>query len=278
MKFYTHLTKFIIIPYLGVVLFVYVVQRDMLYFPSQDIQPIAAYGLPEKLQDITFTAADGVRLQAWYAPPEQGKDSVVFFHGNAGNLANRKHKYQEILSRGYGLMALDYRGYGKSQGTPNEEGLYQDARAAIAFLQAENIPTKKMILYGESLGTGVATQMGLEHEVKLLALEAPYSSIAAVAQATYWFLPVTLLLKDRYDSAQKIGHIDDPLILFHGTADRVIPIGFGRELFSHAKEPKQAYYFKGLGHNNHNIKTNLDLIENFIQSGFSISSLPAAGD
>ena len=147
-----------------------------------------------------------------------------------------------------GVLLAEYRGFGGNGGTPREQGLYADARAAIGFLGRQGVGPGRMVLFGESLGSGVAVQMATEYACAALVLEAPYSSVVDVAQDRYWMFPVKALVKDRYNSTAKIGKVRCPILIMHGTADRVIPIKFGERLFALAPSPKEMKVYPGLGH------------------------------
>ena len=147
-----------------------------------------------------------------------------------------------------GVLLAEYRGFGGNSGSPSEQGFYDDARAAIAFLRQQGVEPGRMVFYGESLGSGVAVQMATEFACGALVLEAPYSSVADVAQGRYWMFPVKALVRDRYDSTAKIARVRCPIFIMHGTADRVIPIRYGERLYALAPAPKEMKVYPGLGH------------------------------
>lgn len=224
-------------------------QRKLLYFPDRNIMPPESYGL-EGFADLRATSADGTRVQLWYKAAQSGFPTIIYFHGNAAHLGNRAGTYHSFTQAGFGLLALSYRGYGKSEGTPSENGIYQDARAAIAYARHElNIPANKLIYYGESLGSGVAIQVANEQPPGAVVLEAPYTSVAQRAAEIYFYVPVQLLIRDRFESYRKIGGVHAPLLILHGLQDTVIPIAHGKAILAQANEPKQAYFFPNIGHN-----------------------------
>ncbi len=210
-------------------------QRRLLYFPDPQIVAPATVGVPA--QALVRRAADGVSLTMWWAPPRDGRAVVIYFHGNGGNLAYRAPVFRDLIDAGYGLMALSYRGYAGSGGRPGEEGFAEDARAAHAAA-AELAPEADIVLFGESLGSGVAVRLAAERPVSGVVLNAPYTSVEERAQEIFWYLPVRLLLADRYRSRDVIGCIRAPLLILHGEADTVIPVAHGRALFASASEPK----------------------------------------
>jgi fermentation-respiration switch protein FrsA (DUF1100 family) len=227
----------------------YLFQRQLIYFPNSTVPDRVTAGLPEMVV-LGLETADGLVLRAWWHPPAgDGMPVIVFFHGNAGHLGHRGFKLRPFLDRGYGVLSLAYRGYSGNPGSPTEEGLYADARAALAYVDAADIDLSRVVLYGESLGSGVAVQMASERAVGALVLEAPFSSLADVAQSHYPFLPVRLLVKDRFDSLAKIAANAAPVLVLHGERDSTIPMRFGRRLFEAAHEPKRMQTFPDAGHN-----------------------------
>lgn len=232
-----------------VVLLMYAGQRQLEYFP--DTRPPGAprdSGVPE-MREVTVKTDDGLSLVAWFAPPKK-KDGriVVMFHGNGGNIAERAGKARNFLGRGYGVYMAEYRGYGGNAGSPTEEGLYRDARAGLKWLEGQGFSPAQFVIYGESIGTGVAVQMASEIKPNILILEAPFSSAAAVGQANYFWLPVAFLMKDKFDSIAKIGAISPALLIVHGDRDNIVPIRFSRDLFAAANDPKKFVTIGGGGH------------------------------
>lgn len=234
--------------YLVIVVLMYTLQRLLLYHPSRRIGPPDTYGLSGFSEDF-INAPDGTPLQVWYRPAAQGFPTIAYFHGNADHIGNRSPILQALADKGFGVLGLSYRGYGKSGGSPDENGLYMDARTAIAYLNGKGIATENLILYGESLGTGVAVQMATEHPVAMLILQAPYISVEDRASELYRFIPVKRMIKDKFRSIDKIGRVRAPLLLFHGEQDAVIPPSHGRRLLAQANEPKQGHF---LGQTHHN--------------------------
>lgn len=234
--------------YLGVAGFLFAYQRDFLYFPDTR-RPIADVAGVSSLREIELVTPDGLRLLAWYVPPPAGKPVLIYFHGNGGNIGYRAPRLSQFTSVGLGVLMPEYRGYGGNAGQPTEEGLYADAVAAMEFLKAEGLGPERIIVYGESLGTGVATRIASERQVAALVLEAPYTSITAMAGQQFSFLPVSLLLKDRYDSLSRIAQVRAPILIFRGEHDEIVPPALGRELFDAAKEPKEFWSVPEAGHN-----------------------------
>jgi len=175
-------------------------------------------------------------------PPRGDAPTVLYFHGNGGSLRLRVDRFQRIVAAGVGLVALSYRGYGGSTGKPTEDGLINDARAAYAFA-AERY--RRIALWGESLGTGVAVALAAEQPVTRMVLDAPYTSTLDIAQANHWYLPVRLLMKDQFRSDQRIARVKAPVLIMHGEVDQIIPIAYGERLFAMIPGPKQFVRFPG---------------------------------
>jgi fermentation-respiration switch protein FrsA (DUF1100 family) len=187
-------------------------------------------------------------LQAWFSPAQLGKQTILYFHGNGGEIADRAERFAAYQAQGFGVFFLSYRGYGASTGLPSEQGLINDALAAHDWLMARGIAAGEVMLVGESLGSGVAVQLAAERRVKALALEAPFASAANVAAAAFWWLPARLLMKDKFDSIAVIDKVKAPLLIIHGDRDGVVPLSEGQALFARANEPKEMVVIPGGSH------------------------------
>ena len=226
-----------------------VFQRHLMYFPDTHKPEPADFGVPE-MAEVTLKTKDGLDLLAWYrAPQSEALPVILYFHGNAGHIGFRAAKVRPYLDAGFGVLLLSYRGYAGNPGKPTEEGLYQDGRAAVAFVAGEGIGARRTVFYGESLGSGVAVQLATEGTPGAVVLEAPFTSAADIAAKSFPFAPARYLVWDRFASIDKIGGVKAPLFFIHGERDRVVPVGNGRKLFSAAPEPKSARYFAAAGHN-----------------------------
>ncbi|CAN7250607.1 alpha/beta hydrolase [Bosea sp. LjRoot237] len=236
--------------YLAVLALLYARQREMMYPRNPARAEIASANLPG-VEETVLTAADGEKLVAWVMPPHEGKPVLLFFHGNAGNFGRpiRQTRFRALTQDGTGLFAVNYRGYGGSTGTPTEEGLAQDARAAYAAAVAR-FGSERLVGYGESLGTGVVLKLGAEAPLKAVILEAPYLSTAAVAQQLYPFIPVGLVMHDQFRSDRVIGQVRAPLLVLHGQRDGTIPFSQGEALFALANPPKRFVRFPQGNHEN----------------------------
>ena len=225
----------------------YVFQRQILYVPDTSRPDRAEVGVAA-VRDVTLTTADGLALLAWYLPPPADRPVIVYFHGNGGHLGYRHGRMARFHAHGYGALFPEYRGYGGNPGRPSEDGFYADARAALDFLAAQGIAPARIVLFGESLGTGVAVRMASERAVGAVVLEAPFSSVADVAQTRYWFVPVRRLLKDHFDATARIGSVRAPLLVLLGGEDVIVPPRFGRALFDAANQPKELWIAPRGGH------------------------------
>jgi fermentation-respiration switch protein FrsA (DUF1100 family) len=231
-----------VVLYGGLVALVYAAQRSIMYFPERLRTAPAAAGLPEA-QEVVLKTSDGVEVIVWHVAPQTGRPVVLYFHGNGGSLRYRTSRFRSLLSEGFGLVALSYRGYGGSAGHPTEAGLIADAEAAYDFA-SKHYAVERLVLWGESLGGGVAVALGANRKIGGLVLEAPFSSAVDVGASAYWFLPVRLLMKDQFRSDERVGKITAPILILHGARDRVVPIGLGEKLFALANEPKRFVRFE----------------------------------
>ncbi len=226
--------------------------RHYIYFPEpwegRDWARLS--GLP--LQEVWFRAKDGTRLFGWFleAPGGGSRPVLLWAHGNAGNITHRLEPLAELHRRGLTVFLFDYRGYGRSDGAPSEEGLYLDALAAYDHLLNERkIPPARIIAYGTSLGSPVAGELARQRPVAGLILEAPFPSVAAVARGAFRGLPAHLFVRARFDLARRLREVHVPVLVLHGERDTVIPVDLGRAVFAAAGEPKEFVAIPGANHN-----------------------------
>lgn len=250
--------------YLGLLGLLFVRQRELVFPRNPARADLAAAGLPAA-EELTLTAADGERLVAWVVPPRTGKPVILYFHGNAGNLGSpgRIGRFRALTEDGTGLLAVSYRGYGGSTGTPSEAGLHLDARAAYAAA-TERFGAARLVGYGESLGTGVVLKLAAEAPLAAVVLEAPYLSTVSVAQGIYPYVPVALLMLDPFHSDAVISRVRTPLLVLHGERDRVIPFVQGEALFGLANAPKRFLRFPKGGHEDLPAQGSLPEIRRFL--------------
>lgn len=244
--FFWRLLRDLAMLYLVFVGLVYLFQRKLQYFPDP-----ASVALPYDpkylgIETVKLTTTDGLCLFAFYWPGRQPV-TLVIFHGNAGHRGHRLDWIEDLHSLGYGIFVLDYRGYGGSEGSPTEEGLYLDGEAALEWLGRTGV--QKLVYLGESLGGGVAVEMAARHPPVALILQSAFSSAVDVARKAYPYLPIGLLIKDRFDSKSKMARIFCPVLSIHGGRDSIIPPALGRALFEAAKEPKSWFLIPDANHN-----------------------------
>lgn len=234
--------------YVGFFIILVLAQRSFMYYPLGNFAPDISKA--PYMQWIDVTTSDGLDLKAWYKPPGEAQPTVVYFHGNARNIGNRMPRIRTMVREDYGVLLAEYRGYGGNPGSPSEEGLYKDARAYINWVQAKKgLQPSDMIIYGESLGTGVAVQMATEFESKALILETPYDSVLNVAQSKFPMYPfLGHFLKDQYLSDQKIMNINTPVFMGIAGWDVVIPPRFAHRLYDLAVQPKSVKVYDGASH------------------------------
>ena len=226
----------------------FLAQRSFLYpVPTTARTAPRDAGFPEAEEHV-LTTADGENVIVWHVPAKSGHPVILYFHGNGDYLAGFFGRFRDLIADGTGVVALSYRGYAGSTGQPSERGLLGDAAAAYAFTAAR-YRADKIVVWGFSLGTGVAVSLAAEQPVGRLILEAPYTSIADVAASVFWFVPVRLVMRDQFRSDQRIARVKVPLLVMHGGQDATIPIHFGEGLFVLAHEPKQFVRFPKGGHN-----------------------------
>lgn len=235
------------VAWLAILALVYPMQRRMLFLPDPERVSPASVRL-EGFAEETLTTPDGERLVAWWRAPRGDRPVVLYFHGNGGNLSYRAGRYGALGDAGFGVLAISYRGYGGSTGSPSERALVADGRQALGHLRAKGVPARRIVVFGESLGSGVAVQVAAAERVGGVILDSPFTSAADVAARQWWFLPVHLLMWDRFDSLARITEIGAPLLVLHGDRDGIVPYDMGQRLYAAALEPKAHVTLPGAGH------------------------------
>jgi hypothetical protein len=227
-------------------------EDSMIYFPSKYPagfwQP-SAYGVA--VEDCYFTAEDGVRLHGWFAPREGARHTLLWCHGNAGNISDRLGQLKPLLEQvDAHVLMLDYRGYGRSEGAPDEEGLYKDARAAYDYLLTRReVDPRKIVPFGQSLGGAVAVDVAVQRPCAGLILESTFTSGKDMAKKAFPGLPVFYFIRTRFDSDAKIANLHIPILFMHGTVDGTVPFALGKKLYEAANQPKEFYEVPGADHN-----------------------------
>ena len=227
-----------------------VVDRSFIYFPSREIEATPGdVGLD--FEDVRFKAPDGVVLHGWFVSGE-GDTTLVWFHGNGGNISHRVGNIRELVARlGVNIFIFDYRGYGRSEGSPYEEGTYLDAESAIAHVHSrDDVDPEKLIYFGRSLGCAVAAEMAIKQPPRALICESGFTSVRAMATKVYPFLPgLQFLVTTKYDTLEKIARVEVPVMVLHGDRDEIVPFSMSKDLFDTVKGPKRFYAIEGAGHN-----------------------------
>lgn len=238
-------------------------ERFLLYRPDpQRIAP-SEVGIPEVRERILI-ADDGAKLVTWYAPAASDRKTILYFHGNGGHLVNRAERIAFYVGAGYGILMMAYRGYSGSEGIPSERANVEDALAAYRALRADGVAAKDIVVFGESLGSGVAVRVAAEVEVGGVVLDAPYTSIVEVGARAFPFLPVRLLMRDRYETHKHITEVRAPVLIVHGARDEVIPVSMGQKLYQMIGAPKKLLIYPEGRHLFHSKFGSLEAIQTWI--------------
>ncbi|MEM7779633.1 MAG: alpha/beta hydrolase [Pseudomonadota bacterium] len=233
---------FLATAYLAVLAILVVMQSRLIYPAPQQLHlPAPGFG------EVSLDTSDGLTLNAHWRAPDAGRPTIVWFHGNGGSLAGATNETRLVSEHGYGLLLVNYRGYGGNPGEPSEEGFYKDGRAAMAFLEAQGIAVARTVIAGNSIGSGTAVQMASEHDVAALMLISPFTSLTDAASDALPIFPVRLLLRDRFDNSAKFPALDLPILVLHGDADGVVPYEHG-EALAKSNPAAQFVGFPGAGH------------------------------
>ena len=258
-KYRNNLLQLILIIFLiysSVLVFLYFYQRNLLYHPNEN--NYSGDKISVDIKKVKITTSDNIELLGWYHEknPKNYK-TLVFFHGNAGSLENRIHKLNHFQDMDINFLIIAWRGFSGNNGKPSEEGLYEDGRSTINWLIKNGIRKEDIILYGESLGTGVATYLAQNKKFAGIILETPFTSMVDAAKKFYPYIPVNLILKDKFENSKKIKNIKIPILIMHGEADQIVPFSMGKKIFEMANEPKYSYFTK---YDNHMMEYNEKLV------------------
>lgn len=287
MRRWAHISAYLIVAFALAVLAFAVglrwVERTVTFRPERPTALEQRLPLPSGAEDVWFVAADGTRLHGWYFEQQTSVDrgTIIYFHGNGGNITNVGWLAQSLARRGFNVLLFDYRGYGISEGKATDEsGLYLDGEAALLYLINEkHVYPNRIVLYGQSLGTTVATQTATRCECGALILESGFSSASSLASRVVPWLPRWLhfLGKNRFESARKLKTIEMPVLVSHGDPDLTIPTDEGRALFAAANEPKKLLIYPGAGHNVFGAAgpAYLDQLEGFIHAAVPPTPRPS---
>jgi len=261
----SYILGLVVVIYLIITFILYISQRSLLYHPTEN--NYSGDMLTVSIDKIKIKNDDNIELMAWYHEKDIEKyKTILFLHGNAGSLENRIHKINHFNDMDVNFLIISWRGFSGNKGKPTEQGLYKDARSAVKWLINEGTIEENIIIYGESLGTGVATEIAQNINFAGVILESPFTSMVAAGKSKYPIFPINLLLKDKYESDKKIKNIKSPILIMHGEVDKIVPFWMGKKMFELANEPKYSYFSK---YDDHMMEFNKDLINSinlFIKS------------
>ena len=264
MKYLLITLSSIVVAYLVILLFIYFYQRNLLYHPSEN-----NYQNDEvkfNYEEVYIEVDNDIKLKSWFINKDLKKfKTLLIYHGNAGDLSNRIYKLNELNKLKINILLISWRGFSGNKGSPTEKNLYKDAEAAIKWLNKKDVNNNQIILYGESLGTGVAVEMAKINDFNGIILESPFTSIENSAKIYYPYLPVKYLLKDRYDTISKINMVKSPIMIMHGEKDDVVPFSMGKILFEKANSPKHSYFTSTDDHMMEFNSELLEAIKNFVE-------------
>ena len=258
-KFRNNLLQIILIIffiYFLVLVFLYFYQRNLLYHPNEN--NYSEDKILVDIENVRIKTSDNIELLGWYHEKNL-KDfkTLIFFHGNAGSLENRIHKLNHFRDMNINFLIIAWRGFSGNNGNPSEQGLYEDGKSAIDWLIKKGVSEKNLILYGESLGTGVATHLAQNKNFAGVILETPFTSMIDAAKKFYPYIPVKLLLKDKFENYKKIKNINSPILIMHGEVDQLVPFSMGKKIYEIANEPKYSYFTK---YDNHMMEYDENLV------------------
>ena len=226
--------------YLLILLFMYIFQRTFMYHPN--VKNTDSTTVQFKYKEVYIESEKDIKLKSWHSYLNPNKKTILFFHGNAGELGARTYKLNKFNDLDLNFLIISWRGFSGNNGKPTEQGLYKDAQKAVEWLEKKGINKKDIILYGESLGTGIAVELATKNEYSGIILESPYTSMIDMGKRFYPFLPISILQKDKYNSLKKLSMIKSPILVLHGKSDTLVPFYMGKKIYDAANEPKY-YYF-----------------------------------
>tara|TARA_B100000029_G_scaffold363618_1_gene356686 strand:- start:2502 stop:3320 length:819 start_codon:yes stop_codon:yes gene_type:complete len=267
-KFRNNLLQFILIIffiYFLILVFLYFYQRNLLYLPNENNYTNTKISVD--IQKVKITTKDNIELLGWYHKKDlENFKTLVFFHGNAGSLENRIYKLNHFQNMNINFLIIAWRGFSGNKGKPSEKGLYEDGSSAIDWLVKEGVKYKDIIIYGESLGTGVAIHLAQNKNFAGVILETPFTSMIAAAKKFYPYIPVNFLLKDKYENDKKVENIKVPIMIMHGEKDTIVPFSMGKKIFDISNEPKYSYFTKDDYHMMEYDNQLINALKSFIKS------------
>tara|TARA_B100001250_G_scaffold284721_1_gene246803 strand:+ start:2066 stop:2881 length:816 start_codon:yes stop_codon:yes gene_type:complete len=237
------LVGLVIFIYFMVTTGLYIFQRNLLYHPVENNY----HGdiLAVEIEKVKIVTEDNLNLLGWYHKKDLKKfKTILYLHGNAGSLENRIHKINHFKDINVNFLLIAWRGFSGNAGKPTEKGLYEDARSAVKWLINQGVIEENIVIYGESLGTGIAIEIAQNNKFAGVILESPFTSMVAAGKSKYPIFPIGLLLKDKYESDKKIKNVNSPILIMHGEADKIVPFSMGKKMYELANEPKYSYFPK----------------------------------
>ena len=263
-NFFLEIILGIIVIYVSVLVILFIFQRNLMYHPNENNY----FGdkLEVNIEKVNVKTSDNINLLGWFHKKDLNKfKTIVYFHGNAGTLENRIHKLNHFKDMEVNFLIIAWRGFNGNEGKPSENGLYIDGISAVNWIIDQGVKEEDIILYGESLGTGIATELAQHKNYAAVILETPFTSMSDAAQKIYPYIPVSLLIMDKYENKNKIKNINIPVLIMHGEQDTIVPFSMGKKIFQLANEPKYFYFTK---HDNHMMvydESMIKTLKNFIK-------------
>jgi fermentation-respiration switch protein FrsA (DUF1100 family) len=237
----------ILVVYFSILILLFIFQRNLMYHPNENNY----YGekLEVEIEKVKIRTSDNINLLGWFHKKNlENNKTILFFHGNAGNLENRINKLNHFNDLNVNFLIIAWRGFSGNDGNPTENNLYIDGKSALEWLTNNGVDENNIIIFGESLGTGIATEIAQKGNFAGLILETPFTSMVEAAKNFYPYIPVGLLLKDKYENQKKIKSINIPVLVMHGEADKIVPFWMGKKIFDLANNPKYSYFTKDDDH------------------------------
>jgi fermentation-respiration switch protein FrsA (DUF1100 family) len=261
------LTIILIIPvaYFSLLFIIFIFQRNLLYHPEENNY----FGdkLKVKIEKVKIKTGDDFELLGWFHEKDLiNFKTIVFFHGNAGTLENRIHKINHFKDMNVNFLIIAWRGFSGNLGKPSEKGLYEDGESTIKWLKEKGLKDNDIVLYGESLGTGIATHIAQNYKFAGVILESPFTSMIAAAKNVYPYFPIKFLLKDKYESDKKIKYLNSPILIMHGEADKIVPFWMGEKMYELANEPKYSYFSQNDNHMMEYDKKMIIILKEYLKS------------
>mgnify|MGYP001158765152 FL=1 len=251
------LIQIIFLIYLIMLIYLYINQRNLMYHPNEN--NYIGDKISVHIEKVKINTSDNIDLLGWFHKKDLERyKTILFFHGNAGTLENRIHKLNHFSKMKVNFLIIAWRGFNGNKGKPSENGLYEDGKSALNWLFKKGVKEENIVVYGESLGTGVATHLSQKKNFAGIILETPFTSMTDAAKAFYPYIPVGLLLKDKFNNEEKIRNINAPVLIMHGEADQIVPFNMGKKMYEIANEPKYSYFTK---HDNHMMEYDENLVK-----------------